>query len=203
MSITTLTRKNAPLPSARRRLVKTAAALALVAAAMFATPSVARAYVPTPGSGAAVSSSAVAPGGTVDFSVKSGTFAAGETVTIYLSGENASGASLAMIRATGIERQELGVRQASADGALPAVAIKLPANAAGLYEVIATSPSVPNGVSASFSVTTSDATSTLSETGFDSNSLMGVWLVGGGLLLSGVVIVVVSTVRRGHRDMSV
>ena len=60
MSITTPTRKNVPL-SARSKLVKTAAALTLAAAATLAVPSVANAYVPTPEPGAAVSSSTVTP----------------------------------------------------------------------------------------------------------------------------------------------
>lgn len=209
MSITTPTRKNAPSLSARSKLVKTAAALTLAAAATLAVPSVANAYVPTPEPGAAVSSSTVATGGAVSFFVAPGTFQPGETVTIYLSGENAAGASLAMIRVAAVERQELGVREANDDGSLPAVDIKLPANASGTYEVLATSPSLPDGVTASFRVSAdagagdrTDTTAALPPTGFDGGSLLGVWVGGGILVLAGGAIAVGASIHRGRHETS-
>lgn len=209
MSITTPTRKNVPSLSARSKLVKTAAALTLAAAATLAVPSVANAYVPTPEPGAAVSSSTVTPGGSVSFFVSPGTFVPGESVTLYLSGENASGASLAMIRAAAVERQEFGVREATEDGALPPVNIKLPANASGVYEVLATSPSRPDGVTASFRVTAdagtvarADTTAALPPTGFDGGSLLGIWVGGGILILAGGTIAVGASVHRSRREMS-
>ncbi len=209
MSIPTPNRKNVSSLSARSKLAKTAAVLSLAAAATLAAPGIANAYV-APEPGASVSSSVVAPGGTVTFAAIPGTFEGGEPVTISLSGENASGASLAMIRPAAVQRQELGTREAQADGSLAGVDIKLPENASGTYEVLATSPSVPEGVTASFTVETAgattsnrdDAAAALPATGGDGGALLGLWVAGGALVMAGGAIAVGSSVRR-HRQMAV
>jgi hypothetical protein len=208
MSISTATGKNALAVSARHKLAKTAAALTIVAAATLAVPTAAHAYADL-GPDALLSSSTVTPGGSVEFSATPDTFEPGETVTVTLEGENASAATMAMIRAAAVERQVLGERTATADGSLAPVTITLPANASGPYTVIATSPSLPQGVSASFTVSSAvaaDGTSNtaaenaLPPTGIDANSLLGLWVGGGALVLAGGAIAVGATVRRHQNN---
>lgn len=205
MSIETPTRKNL---STRGKLVKTAAVLTLAAAATLAVPAVAQAYVPTV-PGASVSSVVVEPGGNVTFAVRAGTFQPGETVTITLSGQNSAGANLATANLPA-QRTVLGERTAGEDGSLAPARITLPSNAVGNYEVIATSPSVPNGVRAAFSVQATtvaggdnaqaDASGTLPATGMDGGGLLGVWVGGGALLLAGGAIVLGRAMRRDSAE---
>lgn len=205
MSIETLTRKNL---STRSKLVKTAAALTLAAAATLAVPAVAQAYVPTV-PGASVSSVVVEPGGNVTFAVRAGTFQPGETVTITLYGQNPYGANIATAGLPG-QSTVLGERAAGEDGSLAPVRITLPSDATGTYEVIATSPSVPNGVRASFSVqatsvasgdnTQTDASGTLPATGMDGGGLLGAWVGGGALLLAGGAIILGRATRRDRAE---
>lgn len=153
---------------------KAAAALTIAAAATFA-PVAAQAVTYPPANAAAVSSPTVAPGGVVTFSVIPGVFVPGEPVTITLTGENASGGSLAFAKAV-YETARLGTVPAAADGSL-SQGVRLPANATGTYIITATSPSVPAGVSATVTIAAAGGGTGpgagLPATGLDSGSLLG------------------------------
>ncbi|RKT35986.1 LPXTG-motif cell wall-anchored protein [Microbacterium sp. AG1240] len=190
----------------KNSFAKAAAVITLAAAATFA-PLAAHAY-PT-GEEASVSSTTVAPGGTVEFTVADGTFDPGEPVTISLTGENASGASLAVLK-TAVETAALGTVPAAADGSI-STGIKFPANASGVYTITATSPSVPEGVSVTVSVAAagagtggsnaggSNAGGSLPATGMDSGSLLGLWVGGGALVLAGGAVAVGAAVHRQRK----
>lgn len=186
----------------KRTFTKAAAVAAIVAGAMFAVPTAASAY--TPGPGAGVSDSTVAPGGTFTFLVEAGVFAPGETVSISITGENASGASLAFVKFA-VETQALGTTTANAEGGVDGAQITLPANATGTYTVTATSASNPIGTSATVTAVAGDSGETpgdddLATTGADSEALLALWVGGGALLLAGGGIAVASAVRRNKQN---
>lgn len=185
----------------KRTFTKAAAVAAIVAGAMFAVPTAASAYTPAPSG--EVSTSTVAPGGTFTFLVEENAFVPGEPVSISLTGENASGASLAFVKFI-VQTQTLGTAQANGAGGLSGVQIQLPANASGSYTILATSPSNPVGVSATVSVATGGATTpdddSLATTGADSEALLTLWIGGGALLLVGGGIAVAAAVRRNKQN---
>ncbi|MFG6446355.1 hypothetical protein ACFXP7_13660 [Microbacterium sp. P06] len=178
---------------------KVAAVVTLAAAATFA-PLAANAY--PSGDEASVSSPTVGPGGTVEFSVEASTFVPGEPVTISLTGENASAGSLAVVKSV-VQTSVLDTRPAAADGSLPSVGVRLPANASGTYTITAASPSVPEGVSAAVTVVTSGGNGGgggLPATGMDSGSLLGLWVGGGALVLAGGAVAVGAAVHRQRKQ---
>ena len=185
----------------KRTFTKAAAVAALVAGAMFAVPAAASAYTPAPGG--AVSDSTVAPGGTFTFLVEDDVFLPGEAVSISITGESASGASLAFVKFA-VETQVLGTVTANAQGGLDGAQITLPPNATGTYTITATSPSNPVGVSATVTAVTGGGTTPgdedgLPATGADSEALLALWVGGGALLLVGGGIAVASAVRRNKQ----
>jgi len=192
------------VPPMKTNFAKVAAVIAIAAAATF-VPLAAHAY-PT-GEEASVSSTTVTPGGTIDFAVADGTFVPGEPVTISLTGESASGASLAVLKAA-VETATLGTIPAAADGSIDA-GIVFPANASGVYTITATSPSVPEGVSVTITAATasggaggtggSNAGGSLPATGMDSGSLLGLWVGGGALVLAGGAVAVGAAVHRQRK----
>lgn len=182
----------------KRNFIKASAVTALVAGALFLTPAIANAYTPPPSG--TVSSTTVGPGGSFTFGAPADVFEPGETVTIFLTGENASGASLGFVKFA-VETHSLGTATAGGNGGLSAVTITLPSNASGRYTVLATSASNPTGISAS--VTTSTSTGTdddgLATTGMDDAALLPIWLGGGALVLAGGGLAVAATVRRNRK----
>ncbi|WP_100814409.1 hypothetical protein [Microbacterium lacus] len=190
---------------------KAAATLVLVGAFALAAPAAASASpAPSyPPSGSTsnniiINVSNVAPGGIVVINFAPSTFVFGETVTLSLTGENASGASLAMVVKTAIETRILGTVQAAADGTAPPFQVRLPSNAVGNYVFTATSPSVPGGISVTAAVAGGGAGGSgdaIANTGTDGAMLLGLWVGGGALLLAGGAVVVATTVRRQRQKV--
>ncbi len=182
----------------KRSITKAAAIAAIVAGAMFAVPTAASAYTPSPTG--EVSSTTVAPGGTFTFFTTASPFDGFEPVSFTLTGENASGASLAFVKFA-VETKNLGTVEADADGNVSAQ-VQLPANASGTYTIVATSPSNPVGVSATVTIAadagagSGSGDGSLPATGANSDALLTLWVGGGALLLVGGGIAVASTVRR-------
>jgi len=174
------------------RFIKAAAATAIAAAAVLAVPVAANAY-PAADPDIAVSGT-LTPGSTVTVTAEPGTFVAGETVTIFLSGESASGASLAFVKFAYEANANLGTTTAAADGAL-ATGIKLPSNASGEYTVTAVGASGATATT-SFTISATGSGTGLPDTGGDSGALLGLWIGGGALVLAGTGVAVASTVRR-------
>ena len=185
---------------------KATATAVLVAAFALAAP-VAASAEPYPPSGSTSdeivpSAATVAPGGTVTIGFQDGTFVPGESVTLSLSGENASGASLAMVVKTAVETKTLGRTSAAGDGSAPAFSVRLPSNASGNYIFTAFAPSVPGGISTTVAVAAAGGSGgALSETGTDGAMLLGLWVGGGALLLAGGAVVVATTVRRQRQKV--
>lgn len=183
----------------KHNVAKGAAALALAAAAFFAVPAAASAYTPDFPD---FPTGTVAPGGAFSFSVAPGTFNAGDPVTVSLSGENASGASLGSVPLVFESNVVIGTLEADASGAVSPTII-LPADAAGDYTltlsgsgVTITAPTVRTGIPVPGAV----GGPALEATGGDSAALMGIWIAGGALVLAGAGVTTAAVVRRQRQD---
>lgn len=180
---------------------KALAAAALVVVAIFAVPTAAQAaYVPdnlitAPGT--------IAPGGSGTVGFGAGAFTPGETVSFTLTGENASGATLAAV-VSAVSSISTS-KAASANGAT-SVSVTLPSNASGSYSLTATGASSGNiasvaiagvaaGGSGSSSGTDAGTGSGLPNTGAMDPTL-GIWAGGGLLALGAAFIIVLTVVRR-------
>ena len=173
---------------------KTVIATALVLASVLFGTGVAHAQeYPDSGSITPVSPS-ILPGQVNTFFAGIGTFESFEPVSIVLTGESASGASLAFIR-TARETATLGSRPAQADGALE-VEIAFPSTARGEYTLTATGDD--SGVAVSTTMTVDETVS-----GADA----GVSPVATATVIAGMAVVVVAAsailllvIRRRRRE---
>lgn len=163
-------------------------ALALIAVIGVAAP--AQAYPPD--DAARVSSTTTEPGGTVRLSVSDGTFVPGESLTITVRGEHASGVVFGLVR-TAIETSTFSGARANAAGGLDPLAVTFPSNAAGAYTIAVFSASSPGD-------TVTVTVGALSVTGLSAQSLLGLWVGGGALVLAGVVVLAATLVARRRRE---
>ncbi|MCK6079063.1 cell wall protein [Microbacterium sp. EYE_5] len=169
---------------------------ALLAAALVGAPAVAQASTIYPPVDACSSTAQGAgPGDTIAFSCEANSFAPNESVTVTVTGENGAGASFGMLR-TEVSTAST-VSESDADGALPEIAITLPSDARGVYNIAAVSASSAGGT-ASAVIDASQSDDVLVRAGFDGGQLMGLWVGAGALLAAGVVVVVAAALRR-HR----
>ena len=179
-----------------RSLRSIVTALAIGMAVVVGAPAAAQASTIYPPVDACSTSSATAQAGqAIEFSCTSGTFGASEPITITVTGENGEGATFAVVRfaiSTGST-----TRTSDAAGALRPVAITLPQNASGVYNIAAVSPSSAGGA-ASTSIVDADG---VPRTGGESGQLLGIWIGGGALVAAGaIVLITLALRRRGHRD---
>tara|TARA_R110002020_G_scaffold151687_4_gene328791 strand:+ start:1328 stop:1909 length:582 start_codon:yes stop_codon:yes gene_type:complete len=186
-------------------LAKAIAAVLVAGALLVAAPSAAFAGYPPPGTtdeGIATSTFSPGPGGTFAVTIEPTTFVPGETVSLYLTGENASSATLATVVKMAIETERLAMVPALSDGTISPVTVRLPSNATGNYIFTASSPSLPEGISLTVTVAAAGGESGdgIAVTGTDSALTMGLWVGGGALLLAGGAIVVASAVRRQRQN---
>ncbi|BDV29751.1 hypothetical protein [Microbacterium terricola] len=179
--------------------LKAFAAATLLAAALVATPMVANAATDEgyPPSSTVNGSVTVAPGGTV--TVPFTGFEPNEGVSFTLTGENASGATLAFVKFA-VVTADLGTKDADASGAVSAT-VTLPSNASGDYTLQATGE--VSGAADPVILSTGVATGELGATGVDGNALLGLWIGGGALVLAGASIAVAGTVRRQRQRASI
>lgn len=179
-----------------KRMVRTAVVVATIAAASaLALPSAAQAASIYPPSGSCTASpTTVAPGGTVTFACIAETFSSDESVTITVTGENGAAAQIGMLKFAITTAS--GLSTSGADGSLAGVAITLPSDATGTYNIAAVSPTSAGGTAA---VTVSGGTGGLPSTGLDSASMAGLWIAGGALVLTGGALAVTAAVRRSRR----
>ncbi|MDQ1129336.1 cell wall protein [Microbacterium sp. SORGH_AS_0888] len=171
-------------------LARTFGLLAVVTSLVIGTAIPAVAYAPA--DSITVSSTTVDRGGSVQLGVQNGTFGSGERLTITVRGENASGVSFALVRA-GVETAT-HTATANAAGGMNALTLTFPENASGAYTIAVFSASSPG---ANVTVTIGS----LSVTGFDSQSLIGLWVGGGALILAGIVVLIASFVVRRRRKL--
>jgi len=165
----------------KHRFTKAVAAAAVAAALVFAAPAMAQAY--TPGDAIDVVSDApfTVSGNVYTFSG----FEPGATVTFTLSGENAAAGSLAIVK---FEVNSTSTTKIADSSGLAPVAVTLPPNPTGKYTLKVTGKLAP----------TDAGGGTLPSTGGNSESLLGIWVGGGALVLAGATVAVAATVRRNR-----
>ena len=181
---------------------KSLAAIALAVLAVVAVPTAANAagYVPV---GNITVSGAVAPGGVVEVAFTDGSFTPGESVSFTLTGENASGATLAVVKSV-VNSQSL-VKTATGSGAV-ALDVTLPSNASGSYTTTATGLTSGTVGTASLNIASADggaaagsgsasANGGLASTGYDA-PMLAIWAAAGALLLGIALMVALTVVRR-------
>lgn len=166
----------------------------LVVASVLAGPVAAEASTIYPPSGAcAVSPAAAGAGATIELSCAAATFSPNESVTITVTGENGSAASIGFVR---FAISTASGRTTSADdGSLPATPITLPRDASGTYNIAVVSPTSVGGTATA----TIAGDGSLPVTGLNSGSLLSLWVGGGALVLAGLTIAAAAAVKR-HRD---
>lgn len=169
----------------KKTITAFAAAFAIVlggaAAAAVADP-----YVP---SGPAAGPATMLPGGVADFGF--GGFVPGESVVFTLTGENASGATLA---SAGV----LAARETKTSDPVPAdpdgaasIRVTLPANASGTYTLLADAPS--GSIETTFAVS-------VAATGVEIPAWL-IWGAVGAVGLGVIALIAVSAARRTRREL--
>lgn len=172
------------------RLPRIVAAL-LLAAVMALGAAPAHAYPPD--DAVRVSTTSVDPGGTVRLSVIDEVFEPGEQLTITVRGEQASGVVFGAVR-TAVETSTYAGARANERGGLDPLTVRFPTDAAGAYTIAVFSASSPGD-------TVTVTVGALSVTGMNAQSLLGLWVGGGALVLAGVVVLTAALVARRRRDI--
>ncbi len=163
----------------KNKLSQAVAASIVAVGLLFAAPAAAQAYTPT---GPTTTTITITAGGTYDFSG----FVGGTDVTFTLVGESAANASLAIVKLA--VNSKTAVKPADGSGNVSVTVGNL---TSGEYKLSAT------GARAS---SEAGGSSTLPSTGGDSDSLLGIWIGGGALVLAGATIAVGASVRRGRQQ---
>ena len=187
----------------KNTILRAAAAISLAAAVVMA-PTVANAYVDP--STAIATPSTIAPGQTSTFTTNGAPFTGDEEVLISLTGENASGATLGMVKAA--VQTNTSLRSHAKAGAL-AVPITFPSNASGVYNLTFTGATSGTVVRAQMTVSSASAapstppsTGGLAKTGIDGGSMTGLWVAGGALVVAGAAVGAGAVLRRRRRAMA-
>ena len=172
---------------------KIAIALAAAAAILLGGASAAIAAPYTSGGTVSTSSSTVTAGGSVTITFTDGSFAPGESVLITVTGEGASSANLALLKA--VVSSGSITKTASGTGAV-SVVFTAPAGATGTYTITGVGLSSEASLTATVTVVPADVGGALGATGGDPSLL--IWLGAGALGLGVIALIVTSTVRRSR-----
>ncbi|ODT24232.1 LPXTG cell wall anchor domain-containing protein [Microbacterium sp. SCN 69-37] len=164
----------------KHRFTKVAASVAIAAGLVFAAPAMAQAYTPTGPDTVTITVTAPGP-------VPVAGFQPGATVTFTLVGEGVTGPNLAAVKFA--VSSTTVTKTADSSGVATATVVGTP----------------PAGSSWTLSATGARASSeagggTLPSTGGDSESLLGIWVGGGALVLAGATVAVAATVRRNRQE---
>lgn len=173
-------------------VARVAAVAALASFAILGVPAAAQASSTIyPPSGSCTTTPATAQAGeAIGFQCAAGTFSGDESVTITVTGENGTDASIGMIRFAISTASEIVTSES--DGSLRRVGITLPSNASGTYNIAAVS-STSAGGTAALTITGADG---LPATGLDSSSTLGLWIGGGALVAAGAALAFAAVARR-------
>lgn len=177
--------------------IRITAVAALVAASALALPAAAQAAPPIypPSNACSVVPAVITPGATVTFNCTDGSFTPGEFVSITVEGNTSATVGFIKFAVT-----SSGSTTASAGGSI-SVPITFPSNASGNYNIAATSATSAGGVSSvSIGSATGGGSGSLPATGIDSNSLLGLWVGGGALVLAGGAVALTAAVRRNRKE---
>ncbi|BFM23111.1 LPXTG cell wall anchor domain-containing protein [Microbacterium sp. che218] len=179
-------------------ITKAGASLALAGALLFAAPAVAQAYVPTgPGT--------VTQTITSDGPVPVAGFQPGTDVTFTLVGVGVTGGNIATAN---LPVSSASVtKTADASGSATAV-VTLPANPVGTYTLAASGARADGqpgtgagtGGGSTGGGTNAGGSNALPATGMNTDSMLGIWVGGGALVLAGAAVMVVTKTRRRNES---
>lgn len=164
----------------KHRFTKVAASVAIAAGLVIAAPAMAQAYTPTGPDTVTITVTSPGP-------VPVAGFQPGATVTFTLVGEGVTGDNIAAVKFAVTSAST--TKTADSSGVATARVVGTP----------------PAGASWTLSATGARASSeagsgTLPSTGGDSESLLGIWVGGGALVLAGATVAVAATVRRNRQE---
>ncbi|RKS89853.1 hypothetical protein DEU37_1168 [Microbacterium sp. AG790] len=164
----------------KHRFSKIAASIAIAAGLVIAAPAMAQAYTPTGPDTVTITVTAPGP-------VPVAGFQPGATVTFTLVGEGVTGANIAAVKFAVTSAST--TKTADSSGVATATVVGTPPAGASwtLAATGARSSSEAGG-------------STLPSTGGNSESLLGIWVGGGALVLAGATVAVAATVRRNRKE---
>lgn len=173
---------------------KVAASATLAAALFVAAPiAAAQAYVPT-------SPNTVTQTVTSNGSKPVSGFQPGASITFTLVG---AGVTSSNIATANLPVSSASVTKTADSSGVATAVVTLPANATGTYTLAATgarADSSTGGGKGGSSGSNAGSSNALPATGVDADSLLGIWVGGGALLLAGATVVVASKVRRNRHE---
>ncbi|WP_136585335.1 LPXTG cell wall anchor domain-containing protein [Microbacterium hydrothermale] len=183
-----------------KHLTKAAASAAIAGALLLAAPAVAQAYVPA---GPDTQTFTITSDGPVPVSG----FTPGAETVFTLSGVGVTGANIATANLPVTAASVTKI--ADANGVATAT-VTLPANPVGTYTLAVTGARAENngggsgagtgGGAAGGGSNNAGGSNALPATGMDAESLLGIWVGGGALVLAGGAIAVAAKVRRTRQE---
>jgi hypothetical protein len=173
----------------KRRLTTAVASASVAAALLLAAPVAAQAYVPTGPNTVTITVTANGP-------VPVDGFQPGTPVTFTLVGRGVTGANIATANLP-ITSASV-TKTADSSGAATAV-VTLPANPSGSY-TLAASGARADGSGGGGSGSNPGGGTALPATGVNGESLMGIYIGGGALVLAGATVAVAAKVRRNRAE---
>ncbi|MEV7767977.1 hypothetical protein [Microbacterium sp. NPDC086615] len=170
----------------KRRLTTAVASASVAAALLLAAPVAAQAYVPTSPDTVTVTVTSNGP-------VPVPGFQPGAEVTFTLVGRGVTGANIATASLPVTSASV--TKTADASGSATAV-VTLPANPSGSYTLAATGARADSNGGGS----NGGSSNALPATGVNGESLMGIYIGGGALVLAGATVAVAAKVRRNRAE---
>ena len=173
----------------KHKITKAVASFAAAGALLFAAPAMAQAYVPTGPNTVTITITSNGP-------VPVSGFQPGAEVTFTLVGRGVTGANIATANLPVTSASV--TKTADSSGAATAV-VTLPANPSGPY-TLAASGARADGSAGSGSGSNPGGGTALPATGVNGESLMGIYIGGGALVLAGATVPVAAKVRRNRAE---
>ncbi len=178
----------------KRRLTTAVASASVAAALLLAAPVAAQAYVPTGPNTVTITITSNGP-------VPVSGFQPGAEVTFTLVGRGVTGANIATANLPVTSASV--TKTADSSGAATAV-VTLPANPSGSYTLAASGARADGnnggGSNNGGGNNNNGGTNALPETGVNGESLMGIYIGGGALVLAGATVAVAAKVRRNRAE---
>ncbi|MBD8218535.1 LPXTG cell wall anchor domain-containing protein [Microbacterium sp. CFBP 13617] len=177
-----------------KHLTKAAASAAIAGALLLAAPAVAQAYVPA---GPDTQTFTITSNGPVPVSG----FTPGAETTFTLVGVGVTGANIATAN---LPVSSASVTKTADASGVATATVTLPANPVGTYTLAVTGARAANNGGGSGSGTGggsfNNGSNALPATGMDADSLLGIWVGGGALVLAGAAVAVGAKVRRTRQE---
>jgi len=176
----------------KRRLTTAVASASVAAALLLAAPVAAQAYVPTGPNTVTITITTNGP-------VPVDGFQPGTPVTFTLVGRGVTGANIATAN---LPVTSASVNKTADSSGTATAVVTLPANPSGTYTLAASGARADGngGGSNNGGGNNNGGTNALPETGVNGESLMGIYIGGGALVLAGATVAVAAKVRRNRAE---